>query len=231
VDNFVIVVDSNDQRINKFSLNGRFEKSLSMSSIGYPTATLEYPSLDYYNQLLITDSENHCIHKFDHNLNYITTFGSKGDDDHQFLVPKGITIFRRFGQLFIAESTGAQYYWVGTDFSIKSISTQSNFVKFNFFLTEPSLITADIFDSRGDFVARISNRRSFRVAGEHEIIWNRRLSRHSPQFFEKNNYNKSSITESKKPIPNGKYTIKIKGEATYSSRTYFEKVKEKKFEL
>jgi len=231
VDNFVIVIDSNNQRINKFTLNGKLIKRLIMSSVGYSTAELEYPCIDYYNQLLITDSKNHCIHKFDHKLNYITSFGSKGDDDHQFLVPKGLTIFRRFGQLFIAESTGAQYYWIGTDFTIEKIQVQPNFVKFKFNITEPSNITADIFDSEDNFISRISSRRSFRIAGEHELIWNKRPSRHNNMFFEKNNYTKSTISDLKKPVPNGEYKIKIVGEATYSSRTFFEKVKEMKFEL
>jgi len=231
VDNFVIVVDSNDQRISKFSLKGKFKKSLTLSSIGYPVASLEYPCLDYYNQVLITDSENHCIHKFDHDLNYITTFGSKGDDDYQFLVPKGIAIYRRFGQLFIAESTGAQYYWIGTDISITKIKCLPNFIKIKFNITEPSLITADILDNKGYFVARISNRRSFKKAGEHEIIWNRKVGKHSPKFFEKNDYTPSSIAKPYKSVPIGKYIIKIKGEATYSSRTYFEKIKEKEFEI
>ncbi|MCK5032899.1 MAG: NHL repeat-containing protein [Calditrichia bacterium] len=231
VDNFVIVIDSNDQRINKFSLKGKLEKRLSMSSIGYPNAALEYPCLDYYNQLLITDSYNHCIHKFDHELNYITSFGSKGDDDFQFLVPKGIAIYRRFGQLFIAESTGAQYYWIGTDFSINNIIVLPNFLKFKINITEPSLITADILDNNGNFVARISNRRSFRIAGEHEIIWNRRMSNQNLKFLEKNEYTQSSICKPLKSVPSGEYLIKIVGEATYSSRTYFQKTKEKKFKL
>ncbi len=231
VDNFIIVVDSNDQRINKFSLSGMLEKSFSMASVGYTAATLEYPCLDYYNQLLVTDSENHCIHKFDHELNFITTFGSKGDGDHQFLVPKGLTIFRRFGQLFIAESTGAQYYWIGTDLLITEINNQSNFVRFEFVLTEPSIITADIFDNQGDFVARISNRRSFRSSGKHDLVWNRRPSRHVSKFYKKNNYTKSSINDFKKAVHNGEYKIEITAEATYSSRTYFEKVKEKYFKL
>ena len=231
VDNFVIVIDSNDQRINKLSLKGEFEKSLSMASIGFTKASLEYPCLDYYNQLLVTDSENHCIHKFDHDLNYITTFGSKGDDDFQFLVPKGIAIYRRFGQLFIAESTGAQYYWIGTDFTIKDITVLPNFVKVKINITEPSIITADIFDKSEKFVARISNRITFRESGEHEILWNRRMGKHHPTFFEKNGYTQSSVATPLESIPPGEYIIKITAEATYSSRTYFEKIKEKNFRL
>lgn len=231
VDNFIVVVDSSDHRINQFSLNGKFKKSLDISTIGYNSATLEYICLDYYNQVLVTDSENHCIHKFDHDLNYITSFGSKGDDDFEFLVPKGIAIYRRFGQLFIAESTGAQYYWIGTDLNIIKISRVTNGVKINFNITEPSIITADIFDKEDKFVARIANRRSFRSSGEHEIFWNRKVGRFTSKFLNDNGYDLSTINKPFKSVPNGEYKIIIKAEATYSSRTYFEKIKEQKFEI
>lgn len=231
IDNFIIVVDSNDQRISKFSLNGRLIKNMSMKSIGYENSVLEYLCLDYYNQILITDSQNHCIHKFDHELNHITSFGSKGDDDNQFLVPKGIAIYRRFGQLFIAESTGAQYYWVGTDFSISEINKQTNFVQFKFFITEPSIINADILDANGDFVARISNRRTFGNAGEHTLNWTKRPTRHSQKFYEKNHLKKSNIVDFKESVPEGEYILRIYAEPTYSSRTYFEKIIKKKFNL
>jgi hypothetical protein len=231
IDNFIVVIDSNGQRISQFSLSGQVRKSLKMSDIGYSNANLEYICIDYYNQILITDSNNHCIHKFDHELNYITTFGSKGDDDNQFLVPKGIAIYRRFGQIFIAESTGAQYYWVGSDFSVDKIYNEGKYLIFQLFITEPSNITADIFDSEGMFVTRIANKRTFRTAGINQIKWNKRIGKYNEQFYEMNNFNASSLTKPFSLVPLGKYIIKIRSEATYSSRTYFEKVKEQIFEL
>ena len=104
-------------------------------------------------------------------------------------------------------------------------------MRFNFNITEPSNITADIFDSRDELVTRISNKRTFRLAGNHILIWNKRPSRLTKQFYEKNDYKKSAISDLKKAVPNGEYKIKIIAEATYSSRTYFEKIKEIKFDL
>ena len=231
MDNFIIVIDSSNQRINQFKLSGKLIKSITMPQIGFSDANLEYPCLDYYNQLLITDSKNHCIHKFDHNLNYITSFGSKGDNDHQFLVPKGITIYRRFGQLFIAESTGAQYYWVGTDFSIQDIVDQNNYMNFNIFITEPSHITADIFDKDRKFITRIANRRTFRSAGEIKLKWNKRVGRFSEEFYKENNYTAFALSKPFSKVSQGDYILIIKSEATYSSRSYFEKIKEKRFKL
>ena len=164
-------------------------------------------------------------------MTYITSFGSKGDDDFQFLVPKGIAIYRRFGQLFVAESTGAQYYWIGTDFTITDISVLSTFVKFKIFMTEPSLITADIFDDMGNFVTRISDSRYFDSAGTHELMWNRRAGKFNKSFFEKNKLEPSNKFKAFKAVPKGNYSIRITAEATYSSRTYFKKINDKKFNL
>jgi hypothetical protein len=53
--------------------------------------------------------------KFDHNLKLLDIFGSEGDEDNQFIEPRGIAIYKRFGQVFVAEKKGAQYFWVGTN--------------------------------------------------------------------------------------------------------------------
>ena len=65
-------------------LDGKLMGRLNTASLGFTGARLEYVVLDYYNQIHITDSQYHCIHKLDKDLNYICSFGSKGDDDHQF---------------------------------------------------------------------------------------------------------------------------------------------------
>jgi hypothetical protein len=69
--------------------------------------------VDYYHNVYVTDRDSHCILKYDRMLEYIAPFGTKGRDDNQFIEPRGIAIWKRFGQVFIAEKGGAQYYWVG----------------------------------------------------------------------------------------------------------------------
>jgi len=231
INKFLIVVDSSDQRINQFSLKGKLQKRICMKDVGFPTAKLEYAGIDFYNQILITDSQNHCIHKFDNDLTYITSFGSEGDNDHQFEEPKGIAIYRRFGQLFIAENSGAQYYWIGTDFSILSANEDKNYVSIEINITEPSYINADIFDDNENFVKRIAQNKFLRKAGSHFIKWNKKMGKESNKFYKENEYEQSKLCRPFKKLPKGKYSIKIIAEPSYSSRTFFEKIEIKEFEI
>jgi hypothetical protein len=40
--------------------------------------------------------------------------------------PRGIAIWKRFGQVFIAEKKGAQYFWIGTDLKSKELVKRGN---------------------------------------------------------------------------------------------------------
>lgn len=227
--NFLIVIDSLNCRINKFDLNGQLLKSISMTDLGFLTPNLEYTCIDYYNQILITDSKNHCIHKFNSNLDYITSFGREGDNDHEFLSPKGITIYRRFGQLFVAEETGAQYYWVGTDIVDPDIKTDTKNILFSFKITEPSYLTADIFDIRDKFVIRLCDRKLLRSAGKHSLYWNGIVQKINKKILQQENFEISENISPGKVAPGGMYRIRFSLEATYSSRTHFMRIEEKKF--
>ncbi|TFG94738.1 MAG: hypothetical protein E4H13_14420, partial [Calditrichales bacterium] len=173
-EDFIIVIDSLRSRISKFAANGQRLQSISAAQqLGLDSLRLEYVCIDYHNHILITDSKNHCIHKFNSRLEPIISFGEKGDDDYQFLYPRGITIYRRLGQLFVAEENGAQYYWVGTDiFDLKAIPDGET-TRFSFRVTEPSYITAEILDDQDRFVADLIHRRYLGNAGNHVLQWRR----------------------------------------------------------
>ena len=81
-----------------------------------------YGAIDFYHNYWITDSANCVVIKYDHNLNLLDIFGSCGTGDNQFVEPRGIAIYKRYGQTFIAEKKGAQYYWVGTDLKSAKLS-------------------------------------------------------------------------------------------------------------
>jgi hypothetical protein len=116
----IFCADRNGTRIRRFSTDGVLEKEVNLP-VGY---SANYGSIDYYHNYWITDSKNHCVLKFDHNLVLLDIFGSYGKGDNQFDQPRGITIYKRYGQTFIAERKGAQYFWVGTE--MKSVSCSSN---------------------------------------------------------------------------------------------------------
>jgi hypothetical protein len=82
-----------------------------------------YGATDYYHHYWVTDTKRCCILKFDHNLSLLDIFGSCGTGDNQFDGPTGMTIYKRYGQVFVAERKGAQYYWVGSDLKNVSITT------------------------------------------------------------------------------------------------------------
>jgi len=230
-ENFLIIIDSLSCRLNKFDLSGNLIRSISVNKPRLSEVHLEYICIDYHNQILVTDSKNHCIHKFTHNLDYITSFGREGDDDFEFEKPKGITIHRRFGQLFIAEETGAQYYWIGTDiYDIKIKKDKKNLI-FSFKITEPSFLTADVLDSEGNFVMRLTQKKLLPDTGEQLLLWNQTIGITNTKIIENEELEVSSIVKPGKKAPPGKYRIKISLEATYSSRTHFVRVEEEEFEI
>ncbi len=229
-ENFLIVVDSSNSRINKFTLEGKLIKSVQMNNLGFTEVNLAYACLDYYNQLVITDSKNHCIHKFSNNLDYIVSFGKKGDDDHEFQSPRGITIYKRFGQIFIAEESGAQYYWVGTDLKDFSISSKTRKIIFSFMATEHSYFWADIVDEDGNFITRIAHRRMIGPLDKQHIEWNGIVAKTGVKIVKNEDLTWSDIVTPGKRVPPGTYKIRINLEPTYSSRTHFIRVEEQIFE-
>jgi hypothetical protein len=230
-ESFLIITDSSASRINKFDLKGNFIKSLSLSKLGFSDVQLEYICIDYHNQILVTDSKNHCIHKFTRNLDYITSFGREGDDDFEFIQPTGITIHRRFGQLFVAEESGAQYYWVGTDIYDFNTTHDKNNILFSFKITEPSFLTADLLDYEGKFIMRLTQKRLLPSTGEQVLRWNRTVGRTNKKILENEELDVSNIVRPGEKVPSGKYLIKLSLEATYSSRSHFMRVEEQEFEI
>lgn len=107
----IFCADSGGRRIRKLSLDGKVSETIYLP-VGYRAF---YGAVDYYHNFWVTDTNNHCILKFDHNLDLLDTFGTYGNDDNQFAEPRGIAIWKRYGQTFVAERNGAQYYWIGTE--------------------------------------------------------------------------------------------------------------------
>ncbi|MEE4312150.1 MAG: hypothetical protein V2J62_09820 [candidate division KSB1 bacterium] len=224
-DDFIVVIDRGKTRIQKYSLDGHPVAAISADTFLSGPAELMYIACDYYNNIYVTDIRNHCIHKFDRNLQYLTSYGSRGKGDGEFIEPRGIAIHRRFGQIFIAEKEGAQYYWVGTN--ARSLSAypheeKSHLVFFEYFLTEPSFITADVFDADGRFVTSIF-RNQFKRSGRNRDAWNGRVN----DVSARTHHGERPITADEytglSQVPAGQYSVRYTFEATYSSRRHFSK--------
>jgi DNA-binding beta-propeller fold protein YncE len=137
-DRIVFCADKNGARLWKIGFAGDVQKQTPMPD-GYHAC---YAAVDYYHNLWITDKARGCILKFDHNLDLLDIFGSPGRGRNQFVEPRGIAIWQRFGQVFVAEKQGAQYYWVGTDCTEKSLrKIGDNNYTLSLTLTEHSFVS------------------------------------------------------------------------------------------
>jgi DNA-binding beta-propeller fold protein YncE len=114
-DDFIVVTDKYGLRLSKFSRAGRFIGSVQSSDIGLADAGFLYTAVDFFGSIYVTDEVNDQVHKFDHNLRYIISVGRTGTDKGEFIAPRGISIWRRYGQVFLTEKEGGQYLWIAAD--------------------------------------------------------------------------------------------------------------------
>jgi len=191
-----------------------------------------YAVIDYHSQILVTDRNNGCLHKFDRNLQYLTSFGKSGRKEYQFDEPRGIALHRRFGQLFVAEREGAQYFWVAVDvprFEAKvRVDSIWRDLDVDFTLTEPALCELDVLDNYGRFLTRIASRRRF-PAGKNHLSWSMVIPRALPN--DKSFPELPPQYQRGKRLPIGRYKLNGRFRAVYSSRKHFEREVEARFDL
>ncbi len=211
----IVVADRNGTRLLRFDRNGRLLAHADVRKLP-GTASFDYLAIDYYGNVYATDRDGCRIHKFDRSLNHITSVGKPGKGNMELDEPRGITLWRRFGQIFVSERAGAQYFWIGTDiqrFSVEpdSIVAGAGRIRVSYFLTESARVTLEVLDQDGNVVRTIlSNRR--RAIGENVEHWDTASSRRkSPQ-------GKSPLSE---PLQQGRYTVRLTATPTYSSGAYF----------
>ncbi|RMF69107.1 MAG: hypothetical protein D6743_02435, partial [Calditrichaeota bacterium] len=211
-DSFIVLIDLDGTRIQKFSLDGRFIKAVHLKDFGYEAGKLMYLAIDYYSNIWVTDFQNNCVHKFDRNLNYLTSFGRRGSGDKEFTEPRGIAIYKRFGQVFIAEKESAQYYWIGTDvFDVQTRwlpEERLGLVAFR--LTEPSYVSVTLRSSGEKSEKKILQKAQF-FSGPQALYLDGRWRRVLPEAGGEN------PSVDRPPLPPGEYHLTLKVEPTYSS--------------
>ncbi|MBN1309631.1 MAG: NHL repeat-containing protein, partial [Chitinispirillaceae bacterium] len=137
----VFYAENGGKRLVKCSFDGRILRQADLPA-GYAAS---YGAIDYYHNYWITDTEKHCILKFDRHLQLLDRFGSYGTGDNQFDSPRGITIYKRYGQVFVAERKGAQYYWIGTDCTSASIGARRQAGKYDLTVTTTEYSFVSLF--------------------------------------------------------------------------------------
>ncbi len=202
---FLIVTDRNGHRVQKLSLEGRLIQSMPREELGLPTSRFRGIAIDYYHQIYVTDEANHQIQKLNSRLRLMTSFGRHGSGDAEFESPFGIAIWRRFGQVFLSERTGAQYYWIGAD--LERFRTTPQMIidegTLAFETTERARLTITIREWGGETIRTLVDDRVF-PAGDHRLRWDRK-------------------DDDGERVATGRYKVHVTIEATYSSREYFQK--------
>ncbi|MBD3315951.1 MAG: hypothetical protein GF344_09205 [Chitinivibrionales bacterium] len=187
---FIFCADSGGKRLWKIGFDGRVLKKVTMPE-EYSAC---YGAVDYYHSLLVTDKTNHCILKFSHDLELLDIFGKRGTGDNEFIEPRGIAVWKRYGQTFVAEKAGAQYYWMGTDLKNHKLKVlgEGRYC-LNTYLTDHALAT--LFVVTGEDTVKLFSHKTIRPGARQTI------------------FATSKDVEGK--------DLMLRVEPTYSSRTYF----------
>ena len=173
--NSAVVIDRDRTRINRLTLSGEITAQVDMRRIGLDEAAFAYVAFDRYGNCYVTDQVNDQIHIFDPDLKYIVSYGREGTGDAHFMSPRGIAIWPRFGQVFINESEGGQYYWLGIDayligFYPPEFDSLRPGTTIALYVTEPSEMTINVSDS-ADQVVRTLTPPFRQKPGEVLVAW------------------------------------------------------------
>lgn len=175
-DDFIIVTDKHGLRISKFSTHGRFIYSVENFDIGLVDANFLYVGIDYFGSIYVTDEVNDQIHKFDHDLRYIISVGRTGTSKGEFVSPRGITVWRRYGQVFLAEKEGGQYLWIAADgFVVGCFPEKFSNVRpgttLAIYITQDAKIYITVYNQLGEKVRDLIDGLR-RPPGEFLVVWN-----------------------------------------------------------
>jgi hypothetical protein len=203
-----VVITGNGTVLTKLA-DGSVVKTADLSSCG--GSFFNYIELDYHGNVWVTDSVACRIHKFDPQLNYLDSWGDGcGEADGSFMHPTGLAIWDRFGQIFVAESSGARYFWIGSDIKNLSFSSDGDGCSVSGRLTEKAAMVVNIYRSDGSLTRSLYSGR--RTPGNFNLEWD-------------------GTTLQGRRVYRGEYTISINIEPVYSSRTYFDKTWTQEFHM
>jgi DNA-binding beta-propeller fold protein YncE len=200
--NSAVVIDRGRTRISQFSLDdGQQRRMVDMRRIGLDAAGFAYCAYDRHGNVYVTDQTNSQIHLFDPDLRYIVSFGRQGVEGTTFDSPTGIAIWRRFGQVFVSEANGGQYYWIGLDaYLIGFYPAEFDSLKpgttIALYITEMAGIAVDITDASGKLVRSLAPPHN-QHPGEVLIVWDGR-------------------DNNGKLVPEGEYKVSVTARPTYS---------------
>ncbi len=123
----VYVAEWSNHRVQKFDYWGSFRDKWGQSGIGdgyfnSPSAVALYPgSLSSMNkEVFVVDTYNHRVQKFDHWGDFLTKWGSRGDDDGEFYIPGGVAVDSA-GNVYVADTQNHRIQKFRPDYRARGI--------------------------------------------------------------------------------------------------------------
>jgi DNA-binding beta-propeller fold protein YncE len=204
----LFLVDRGGRRLRVVDADGAV---LAEASPGTTTGgRFAYVALDYHGNVYVTDPTAGAIVKYDPALTLLAVFPGPGDEASALEEPRGIAIWRRFGQVFVAEREGAQYFFVGTDFLPAEgplvVERSPDGWAFTIRLTEAAEVKAAFLDRAGDTLG-VAAATGPAGPGEERVAWSA-WEREPPPEWEAR-----------------AATVVIEARPTYSSRRKFARVR------
>ena len=210
----IYVVDQHHGRVQKFSLDGRFLGQTTAEDLGRPTVYFEGIALDYFNNLWVADRSSDQLHKYDQHLQWVDSWGKPGEGDGKLSSPRGVAIYRHYGQLLVLEAESAQYLWIGTDikevrFSRVESRQKGPELRIDYRVTDRAWVDTWVEDLEQNKLVQLQTHK-LQKEGAQTIFWNGDIS---------GGYR----------IAPGTYFLVFQAEATYSSATYVKREMRKRF--
>jgi hypothetical protein len=120
-EDFIVVTDSMLSRVWKLDTTASRSRCGDVREIGSAAASSPSRRSTYYGNVYCSDRGGR-MHKFDRELRYLLSIGGRDAASTSSTSRAASGLYRRFGQLFVAEREGAQYLWFGTDVFTPSVA-------------------------------------------------------------------------------------------------------------
>jgi hypothetical protein len=213
------LVDGDGRRLRAYDTNGKVVAAVDAAQMpGGSAARFFYVEIDYFGNVYVSDPAGGRIWKLDPMLRLLDSFSGPGPAENALEEPRGIAIWKRFGQVFVAEREGAQYFFVGTDFRPISEPLEVRRAprersgsldwSMDLFLTEAATVTVAFLDAAGETLATADA--GVERAGPRSVAWD-----------------EGDWTEPGAPgWEERARSVVVEARPTYSSRRRFARVKE-----
>jgi hypothetical protein len=206
----LLVVDHDGRRINLFDEQGALQARRDVADILGQEGKFIYPVSDLYGNFILADSISGKLVKLDKKLRTLVVMDTLDADPVPLNQPRGLALWRRYGQLFIVEEKGGAYLWTGTDIFNPRLDWKEHrsgkpALMLQFVLSEASLVTLHSVIDGKEVELRSERRRGngnvrqwilidHRVKGASEIVIRAR-----PTYSSK----KTLVVEERLTIPEG----------------------------